>query len=542
MLNNITYNNKNILMNDENIMNKLLEFQKNHVLQLQKSILKNDVVIDTSDTGTGKTYCAIALCSLLKLKPFIICPLSTIPNWINVCNEFKIKYLGISNYQLFQKCKYYEYNTENNNICTYKKVKCPYINIETNNKIIKKERKKMSLNQFYNQNRNMDDFDERLKVYKKMIENNELDLDKKYKIKYCNEYTCRFPENTIVIFDEAHKCKNSNNDMSKIMIKLSESNNKIMLLSATLTDKLDYFKSFGVVLKLYKKNKDYSKWIKGNYNINKLKYKNSDLTEDLIKLDIVHKIIFPKYGSSIKINKLDGIFPSNTIIKNSYFLKEYQKINTLYNKINEHIEILKKKEYTTTSIGIITLNRMRIEMLKVSLYAELAEEAYESGFSVVIFVNFLNTLEYLCKNLNIDCVIKGGQTIEERNKNIDDFQSNKKKIIIVMIQAGGTGISLHDVNGGHPRMSIISLSLSGHEIKQALGRIYRAGSKTPTIQKIVYIANTYEEHMFKLIENKLKNIDTINNGLLDDDLLNNDLLNNDLLNNEYKKPKKIIKK
>ena len=513
-------------MNENIIMNKLYDFQKKHVFHLKNVLIKNNRTIDTSDTGTGKTYCAIAICALLNLKPFIICPMSTISNWIKVCNDFGIKYEGISNYQLLQRGKYYEYNIKNKNMCTYQKIKCPYIYIQTDKQIVEKKKKILSLNEFYNQNRYMDDFNEKFETYKKILENNELDLNKKYKIKYDNEYVCNFPENTIIIFDEAHRCKNVSNDMSKIMIKISESNNKIMLLSATLTDKLDCFKPFGVILKLYKTNKDYQKWIKNKYFINKLKYKNKDLTEDQIKLDIVHKIIFPEYGSSIKINQLGKIFPSNTIIKNSYFLEEHTKINNLYIEINNHIENLKKKEYKTTALGIITLNRMRIEMLKVSIYVELAMDAYESGYSVVIFVNFMSTLEYLCKHLHTDCIIKGGQSIEERNKNIDDFQSNKKKIIIVMIQAGGTGISLHDIHGGNPRMSLISLSLSGHEIKQALGRIYRAGSKTPAIQKIIYVANTYEERMFEMIENKLKNIDIINDGLKYDEIIDDNIYDN----------------
>ena len=196
----------------------------------------------------------------------------------------------------------------------------------------------------------------------------------------------------------------------------------------------------------------------------------------------------------------------------------------------------------SASIGSITLNRMQIEILKVSLYVELATDARESGFSVVIFVNFTNTLEYLCKHLDTECIIKGGQTIQERNQNIDDFQSNKKKIIIVMIQAGGTGISLHDIHGNHPRMSLISLSLSGLEIKQAMGRIHRAGSKTPAIQKIICVANTYEERMLEIIEKKLKNIDIVNNGCkLSEDKLSEDKISEDEISKDEISEDKISK-
>ena len=83
-----------------------------------------------------------------------------------------------------------------------------------------------------------------------------------------------------------------------------------------------------------------------------------------------------------------------------------------------------------------------------------------------------------------------------------------------MQQAGGVGISLHDIHGNHPRMSIISPSWSGQEMRQTLGRIHRAGSKTPAIQKIVYVAQTYEEQMCNIIKTKLRNIDALNDGEL----------------------------
>jgi hypothetical protein len=108
----------------------------------------------------------------------------------------------------------------------------------------------------------------------------------------------------------------------------------------------------------------------------------------------------------------------------------------------------------------------------------------------------------------------GDQSLDERNSCIDDFQSNKRKIIISMIQAGSVGISLHDKHGGHPRMSLISPSWNGIEMKQCLGRIHRAGSKSPALQRLIYCAKTYEEEICKMIDNKLEVIDKINNGML----------------------------
>ena len=126
---------------DETISKKLLSFQIAHVYQLQECLNIRNRVIDASDTGTGKTYCAIATCALLKLTPFIICPKSVISNWISVCNEFGVKCLDISNYEMLKNDNYYTGNifiniSSNEN---YEKVKCPYMDIEVieiNQKII----------------------------------------------------------------------------------------------------------------------------------------------------------------------------------------------------------------------------------------------------------------------------------------------------------------------------------------------------------------------------------------------------------------------
>ena len=109
------------MLSEEDICKKLLSFQTAHVFQLMECLKLRNRVIDASDTGTGKTYCAIALCSLLKLTPFIVCPKSVIANWVSVCKEFNLPYLGISNYESLKSGNYY---TEN-----YEKVKCPYMDI-----------------------------------------------------------------------------------------------------------------------------------------------------------------------------------------------------------------------------------------------------------------------------------------------------------------------------------------------------------------------------------------------------------------------------
>jgi hypothetical protein len=60
------------------ILDKLLVYQVPHFYQLIETIKVNNCILDASDTGTGKTYTALALCAALKKKPFVICPKSVI--------------------------------------------------------------------------------------------------------------------------------------------------------------------------------------------------------------------------------------------------------------------------------------------------------------------------------------------------------------------------------------------------------------------------------------------------------------------------------
>jgi superfamily II DNA or RNA helicase len=78
----------------KNISNKLLQYQIDHTLNLITILNKNNSALDASDTGTGKTYCAIATCKHFNLDPIIVCPKSVISSWNKVCKFFDIKPFG----------------------------------------------------------------------------------------------------------------------------------------------------------------------------------------------------------------------------------------------------------------------------------------------------------------------------------------------------------------------------------------------------------------------------------------------------------------
>jgi hypothetical protein len=93
-----------------------------------------------------------------------------------------------------------------------------------------------------------------------------------------------------------------------------------------------------------------------------------------------------------------------------------------------------------------------------------------------------------------------------------DFQDDSHHIMLCQIQSGGVGVSLHDTHGKRPRSSLICPTYSAIDLKQALGRIHRAGAKSKAVQRIIFAADSIEETVMRRVKAKLKNIETLNDG------------------------------
>jgi SNF2 family DNA or RNA helicase len=126
-----------------------------------------------------------------------------------------------------------------------------------------------------------------------------------------------------------------------------------------------------------------------------------------------------------------------------------------------------------------------------------------------VFVNFVDTVKLLSNLFKDASVIVGGQSATVREDNVQRFQTNQTNVIICNIAAGGVGVSLHDTEGGHPRMSLISPTFNVKDYIQTLGRIHRANAKSPAIQRVLVTAQTIEEKIVDKLEQKRLSLDTL---------------------------------
>lgn len=443
--------------NDEipnEIKKQLLPYQIPHVKNLLYSLSTYERALDSSQTGVGKTFCAIASAKVLNLKPVIICPKSVISTWISVLNIFEMPFYGVGNYESMINCKFF---TQKSNS---KKIKCNFL---------------------------------KRKVIKKKKNNTEL------KDGYTYEWTP--PKDALFIFDEVHRCKNKKTLSHLLLYTLAATDAKILMLSATAADRPENFALIGYTLRLYSHISKANKWIKdtdGPFGIS---------------MQGVHYQIKSEFMSRICIQDLGDLFPENQVLANCYDMDKADEIDELYEDIADAMAELKKKEENSgCMLARIMYARMRIEQYKIPTMIELINEFLEENCAVAVFVNFNQTLQRLSEEFKTDCLIHGDQSRDERQNNIDAFMSDQSHIIIANLRSGGTGISLQDLHGNYPRASIISPSWSAQDIIQALGRVHRANGKTKVRQRIVYCSGTIEEDICKNIKQKIKNISAMNDG------------------------------
>lgn len=438
--------------------NGLRPWQVTAVAKLCAAIKKWGCAIDGSDVGVGKTYNACATARELDMDIVVVCPKAVMESWKRVIkNHFKMNHrlVGVINYEMLRMGK------KDSMIASYVK---------------RRDTRR-------------------------------------------NEFVWKIPKSTLIIWDESQKLKGASTKNSETCIAALKQGYKMLFCSATNATNPLELKTVGMAIKLFENNKQYYNWLyahgvsKGRFG---LQFNGNK--EVLKKL---HEDVFVNRGVRLSRDTIPN-FPESQIIAECYNMEDdaKNKINTIYAEMQSELNRLKKKikenKENTSQLTAILRARQKVELVKVPLFIEMIEEAIENGMSVVVFCNFTETIEALSDRLGTKCIVNGDpKHVKNRQQNIDDFQADKERVILVNIQAGGAGLNLHDLNGKYPRLSIISPSYSAVLMRQSTGRVWRDSAKSKSIQKIVFVSGTVEEQVCESVKEKLEQMDTLNDGDLE---------------------------
>jgi superfamily II DNA or RNA helicase len=418
------------------------------------AIKKWGCAIDGSDLGLGKTFTACAVARELNLNILVVCPKAVMNSWRRVItNHFNMenRLIGIINYELLRVGR------KDSPFASYVKRR------ETRRK----------------------------------------------------EFVWKIQKNTLIIWDESQKLKSSKTKNSETCMAALKQGYTMLFCSATNATNPLELKTVGHALKLFNTNPEYYTWLyehgvtKGRFGLEFTGGK-----EHLVKLN---KDIFTSRGVRLRRDTIPN-FPESQIIAECYNMEEEarKKINKIYEEMESELKKLHnkvKKEKSISALTAILRARQEIELVKVPLFIEMIEDGIESGMSVVVFCNFTETINALAARLDTKCIVNGDPKHEKfRQQNIDDFQNDKQRVILVNIAAGGAGLSLHDLTGKHPRLALISPSYSAVLMRQSTGRVWRDSAKSKSLQKIIFVAKTVEEKVCEAVNKKLDNMDVLNDG------------------------------
>ena len=446
--------------------NGLLEPQKIHSTKLLNSLHMNGFAFDASPTGTGKTYCASWIAKNYGSTVVVLCPKSVQKNWFDILKSF-----GIDNPIVMTFERLVRGNTDH---YTY----------------------------------DMSAYRNRKNWWKS------------------EGITVNFPSNSLVIMDEVHKCKGQKSLTGECLVAIKNAGHKLLMLSASAATNVTEMKAFGYATLLhsgygfYDFCKDngvaFNRFGLGTWDANLQKCK-----EGMVR---IHNTLFNSLGCANRMNRKDfgDIFPDNQVIADGFDLgSNTAKLQAVYNEMEYELMNLDESsmEYSEHHFAIIMKARRQSELLKVPAMVSWIEDMYDEGVSPVVFINFRETLEAIEKRLDSTkysgkiAKIIGGQTQKQRDDEIKSFQSDTKRICLVMVAAGSASVSLHDLNGNYPRHTLINPSYSAINTLQALGRCHRANGKTPVIQRFFFASGVeIEDKMRKRVSLRLTNLDSLNDG------------------------------
>lgn len=457
--------------------------------------------VDFSDTGTGKTFVACAVACALKLPTLIVVPKIAITSWHRAAEVFGEKFSVINYEQLrtgntpygtWQRPPPKGHALEDERfICQccqqlvsmdpalYRPCYCHALGIHC----ISKQKKRWDYGNF---------------IFNRAV--------------------------GAVIFDEVHRCNGIRSLNAELLIGAKRSRLFTLGLSATAACNPLHLRALGYSLDLHTLTPggglgfyDWAKRFgcKRDPHFQGFKWLVGEKQQRQTMLDIRNGII-PSRGVRVCCDDIPG-FPECDITAELYDLDENNQIEKLYAEMADALAVVAAASANDVNaehpLTKVLRARQRIELLKVPIAVELANDYLAKGYSVALFCNFAGTISELSTRLQCKAIIDGSVAgIRDRQKHIDDFQDQKIRSIIANNEAGGISVSLQDLRGDCPRAGIVFPNFSAVSMRQVFGRLRRAGGKSRSHYRVLFAAGTVEATIARALRAKSNNLDALNDA------------------------------
>ena len=468
-----------------------LDWQVPNIKAMVAAVRNHGLSIDRSITGSGKTYMALFAAKELGMKVAIVCPCSVLGYWREIADSIGVEVHAVTNYEaLLADTKVSEYYADS-----------PPKAEET----ARERRTRVRSARLWNEEIHPPTARKLRRRTVNLVEASK--LGKKGLIggwKFVNrDWEWQLPENTLLILDEVHRCGGITSKYSRFLKGVRDCKQPAILLSATLADsplKMRGLAYCSGILRSYSSQK-FKAWCLLNgcdyQDYNKLVFTGDDDDMRRIKGSISSQL-----SGVLRTDAPD--FPISNIVLHSVPVEGVEELSDAYSEALEEL-----KEDATTG-GVMALRARQLsEWKKRHWMLQAAKDMLEDGISPVIFTAFRATGDFLTEKLGCE-FINGDNTKSERAEMIRAFQANETLSLVVMVDAGGESISLHDLHG-RPRATLVSPNYNGITLVQLLGRVPRAKSQQSVVNQHLIFAKgcPHEGRMRRALKTKTSNISSL---------------------------------
>ena len=288
----------------------------------------------------------------------------------------------------------------------------------------------------------------------------------------------------VVVFDEAQRLKN-NESYSHISAKYIDTEKLWLLTGTPLENSLDDLKNI-------------------------MSYFESNIFNDFDSPEKISNKIKP---FMIRRLKEDVLTDLPDLIEENKYIDMTKKQRQEYEEIYEQRNLLNVKD-SSSLLSLISSLKMACnfapnseDSAKLNYLTEIIDELYLKGEKIIVFSQYVKTLEKIKKFLDYDSMIYHGQMkIEEKDAVIEDFkEKNGFSLLLMSLKAGGVGLNLQEAS------TVIMFDRWWNPAveSQAIARAHRMGNKN-VVHAIKFVtSDSIEEKILSILHEKKELFDFV---------------------------------
>ena len=283
----------------------------------------------------------------------------------------------------------------------------------------------------------------------------------------------------LLIVDEAHKVKNQSAERSQLTEQLAKCSKRVCLMTGTPLE--NHVSEF----------------------VNLIRICNTELAVELQSAPVLQREISPEapvFRDEIapvylRRNQADVL----TELPESIEQEELIELNGVDRKLYDDVKQQWNVQARRQAANGATLSSSKIKRLN-----ELLDSYREQGRKVIVFSNFINTLDLAAELVGEHFSIRGNVPAQKRHSIAKKFnQADGFQVLISQIEAGGVGINLQ----GASVVIIMEPQFKPTTEWQAIGRAKRMGQTRSVMVHRMIAKDTIDQDLTTLLKDKQRSFD-----------------------------------